>query len=62
MKAKHLKKEKLQSLFDEIDVDKSGSLTFNEIKKLFLRLNMSDTEVREAIQEFDNDGDGEVTF
>lgn len=49
MKAKHIKKEKLSSLFDEIDVDKSGSLSFNEIKKLFLKLNMSDAEVREAI-------------
>mmetsp|Transcript_110201 Transcript_110201/g.152472 ORF Transcript_110201/g.152472 Transcript_110201/m.152472 type:complete len:219 (-) Transcript_110201:35-691(-) len=50
--------------FDALDVDGSGSITFNELKKVnqAYKGGFSDDELREQFKELDVDGSGEITF
>ena len=53
-----------RQLFDEIDIDKGGTLDRNEIRQLAKRLGkkMSEKTLNEAMLDMDADGSGEVNF
>ena len=53
--------DRLRIVFDHIDVDKSGALSYNEIKEILCfesDFNMSDVD--KIIKQADLDGDGEI--
>jgi len=64
-----LQEEKLQELFNMFDVDHSGTITADELKKVLGRNSqgtsgneMDDNEWDKMIEEVDRDGNGEISF
>ena len=55
---------KMRSIFDEMDIDKSGALSQDEIKRLVRSMGdrMSTSELMAAMAKMDPDMTGEVTF
>lgn len=45
IKSKHLTKDRIIAVFNEIDLDKNGTLDYQEVKRLLLRLSMNDDEI-----------------
>ncbi len=63
-KSKLLQVERLKEAFELFDVDKSGSITIDEIKKI-LGANVNDIDEEEwqqIVNEVDENGDGEISF
>ena len=56
--------EKLKEVFTLFDIDHSGSITADEIKKVLGRASneVEDAEFDKIIEEVDADGDGEISF
>lgn len=55
----------LKEAFDELDVDKNGSLEFSDLKKLVEKFgidDISDDKLKEIIAQVDTSGDGKVSF
>ena len=56
----------LRALFDEVDTDKSGFITINEVKDLVRRAgysdSLSDRELEALFQACDDNGDGRISF
>lgn len=55
-----LSKEKLQLVFKMFDKDSNGTLTVDEIKKLFNSHIQDDDLIKEIIKEVDKNQDGQV--
>ncbi len=63
-KSKLLKEERLKEAFELFDVDKSGTITIDEIKKI-LGCNaeeIDEAEWKQIVEEVDENGDGEISF
>jgi Ca2+-binding EF-hand superfamily protein len=56
--------DQIQMAFDMIDDDHTGKVSFRNLKRVARELgeNLSDQEIREMINEADNDDDGEICF
>ena len=56
--------ETSRTIFDEIDVDHSGELDYEEVKEMCKRLgrDLDDTDFQVAMEQMDSDGDGNVSF
>ena len=56
--------ETSRTIFDEIDVDRSGELDYKEVKEMCKRLgrDLDDTDFQVAMEQMDSDGDGNVSF
>ena len=56
--------EELKKVFRIYDEDDSGTINFDNLKKVALELNepLTDDEIRDMIKEADKDGDGEVNL
>jgi calmodulin len=56
--------ELARSVWDKLDVDKSGNLSLDEIKSLFQKLGqkLSKSDVQAKFDEIDTDGDGEIDY
>ena len=53
----------LRVLFDSLDVDKSGAISGEELKKLMkMDSSMTEADVKDLLKQADIDGDGQVTF
>ena len=60
-----IKEEKLKEAFDIFDVDHSGSITIDEVKKVLgggKGNDIDDTEWERIVDEVDVEGDGEISF
>ena len=57
-----MQEDKLRSMFDSFDDDKSGMISIAELTKTFACLNINSETWEEMIAEIDNDGNGEVDF
>ncbi|CCF75287.1 Caltractin ICL1c [Babesia microti strain RI] len=57
-------KEGIQKIFNLFDDDKTGSISFKNIKRVAKELgeNISDQELRDMINKADSNGDGELSF
>lgn len=57
-------KEQVRAVFDELDADKSGSLTADDLKKVAEKFGKEpqQEEIDEMIALCDASGDGKVTF
>lgn len=57
-------KQEAKDAFDCVDTDKSGYLTFDEIKNVCEKLNagLSDDDIRNLIKDADSSGDGKLSF
>jgi len=51
-----------RELFDEIDADKSGSISAAELEMLYKKMGLafSDAEINQLIQEVDTDNSGQI--
>jgi Ca2+-binding EF-hand superfamily protein len=51
-----------RELFDEIDADKSGSISAAELEVLYKKMGLafSDAEINQLIQEVDTDNSGQI--
>eukprot|EP01045_Picozoa_sp_COSAG04_P049456 COSAG04_NODE_19506_length_414_cov_1.504762_1_plen_113_part_01 len=58
------KRQELEDVWLEVDVDRSGSLDRDEVKKVLGRMGMPDDEasVDAAMAELDKDGDGSIVY
>ena len=56
--------EQIQMAFQMMDTDKSGKITFSNLKKVAKEIGetISDQELHEMINEADTDNDGEISF
>jgi len=56
--------EQIQMAFQMLDMEKSGKITFSNLKKVAKELGetISDQELHEMINEADTDNDGEISF
>ncbi len=56
--------DKLREVFELFDIDQSGSITADEIKKVLGRAtnDVEDAEWDKILDEVDADGDGEISF
>lgn len=61
-----IKEDKLREIFDLFDVDHSGSITIDEIKKVLGGgggdVDVDDSEWEKIVEEVDLEGDGEISF
>lgn len=51
-------------LFDEIDADKSGSISTSELKIIYKKMGLTftDAEIKQLIHEVDTDNSGQIEF
>eukprot|EP00826_Nyctotherus_ovalis_P052795 TRINITY_DN6763_c0_g1_i2.p1 TRINITY_DN6763_c0_g1~~TRINITY_DN6763_c0_g1_i2.p1 ORF type:complete len:299 (+),score=65.13 TRINITY_DN6763_c0_g1_i2:910-1806(+) len=62
-KKKLISKANIRQAFDAFDIDKSGSISANEIKKVLgLEKNFSEEVWRNMIEQIDSNNDGEISF
>lgn len=56
--------DQIQTAFNLIDTDKSGKISFKNLKQLARELDesLTDQEIREIISEADADNDGEISL
>jgi calmodulin len=55
----------LQDMMNEVDIDGSGSIEFNEFLTMMskkIKENESSNDIREAFRVFDRDGDGYIRY
>lgn len=54
----------IQTAFDMLDFDKTGKITFKNLKQIAKDLgeSLTDQEIREMLGEADTDNDGEISF
>jgi len=57
-----LQKNKLKSVFTLFDKDGSGNLSIDELKSFFTMGNNSDEMWRKVVEEYDDNGDGEISY
>jgi Ca2+-binding EF-hand superfamily protein len=52
-----------RALFDSLDVDKSGTISGEELKKLMKTdTSLTEADIKNLLKEADVDGDGQVNF
>ena len=53
-----------RELFDEIDADKSGSISAAELEMLYKKMGLAftDADIKQLIQEVDTDNSGQIEF
>jgi Ca2+-binding EF-hand superfamily protein len=58
------KKKELKLAFDVYDTDRSGSISYTEIRNVLKKLNLhsSTKDVQSLMKEFDRNKDGHVSF
>ncbi len=62
---KMMQEDKLKEAFELFDMDRSGTITVNEIKKVLGSRGMGDIDESEwerILEEVDGDGNGEISF
>jgi Ca2+-binding EF-hand superfamily protein len=52
--------EEIGKIFDQADLDGSGTLTTFELKHMLIKLHLSEEELTTMLKQFDEDGDGNV--
>lgn len=57
-----LSKDRLETVFKMFDKDNNGSLTVEEVKRLFNAHNSNDEVIAEIISEVDKNKDGMISF
>lgn len=65
LQAQGFSQEDLQTVFEEVDQDKSGAIEFEEFRQMIETFNLRSlnaAKIRKLFQCFDNDGDGEINF
>lgn len=65
LQAQGFSQEDLQTVFEEVDQDKSGLIEFEEFRQMIETFNLRSlnaAKIRKLFQVFDNDGDGEINF
>eukprot|EP00928_Gymnodinium_smaydae_P020212 TRINITY_DN17817_c0_g2_i1.p1 TRINITY_DN17817_c0_g2~~TRINITY_DN17817_c0_g2_i1.p1 ORF type:complete len:289 (-),score=66.82 TRINITY_DN17817_c0_g2_i1:247-1113(-) len=55
-------KEMLLDIFDEWDADKNGSISCNEMRRVFLAVGLKSDQVKALFKEMDANNDGEISF
>jgi len=55
--------KELRTLFDSLDVDKSGTISGEELKKLMkVDTSLTEDDIKDLLKQADVNGDGQVTF
>jgi Ca2+-binding EF-hand superfamily protein len=60
-KHKLITKSKLLEVFKECDTDRNGVLSYKEVSKMLIKINVPANQVMDIISKFDTDKDGQIS-